>query len=157
MGRLSCIVQIVAIKSQGHFKREAGDQRRRWCDDGSRDDALLIFEDGGMKELQPTSWKRQVNELFPWRVQRNWVCWLLAFSPLKLIWRVALERVYYHMWNRLPVQVWCMRQGAWAGALGWPWGMGWGGRWEWISGWGTLVCPWLIHVDVWRKSLQYCN
>ena len=29
MGRLSYIVQIVAIKSQGHFKREAGDQRRR--------------------------------------------------------------------------------------------------------------------------------
>ena len=24
-----------------------------------------------------------------------------------------------------------------AGALGWPWGMGWGGRWEGGSGWGT--------------------
>jgi len=27
------------------------------------------------------------------------------------------------------------------GALGWPWGMGWGGRWEGGSGWGTLVHP----------------
>ena len=44
-----------------------------------------------------------------------------------------------------------------AGALGWPWGMGWGGRWEGCSGWGTHVCPWLIHVDVWQKPLQYCN
>ena len=26
-----------------------------------------------------------------------------------------------------------------AGALGWPWGMGWGGRWEGGSGWGTHV------------------
>ena len=44
-----------------------------------------------------------------------------------------------------------------AGALGWPWGMGWGGRWEWGSGWGTHVCPWLIHVNVWQKPLQYCK
>ena len=26
--------------------------------------------------------------------------------------RIALKRVYYHMWNRSPVQVWRMRQGA---------------------------------------------
>ena len=44
-----------------------------------------------------------------------------------------------------------------AGALGWPWGMGWGGRWEGDSGWGTHVHPWLIHVNVWQKPLQYCK
>ena len=33
-----------------------------------------------------------------------------------------------------------------AGALGWPRGMGWWGRWEGGSGWGTHVHPWLIHV-----------
>ena len=42
-------------------------------------------------------------------------------------------------------------------ALGWPRGMGWGGRWEWDSGWGTQVHPWLIHVSVWQKQLQYCK
>ena len=42
-----------------------------------------------------------------------------------------------------------------AGALGWPWGMGWEGRWEGGSGWGTHVQPWLIHVNVWQKPLQY--
>ena len=26
--------------------------------------------------------------------------------------RIALKHVYYHMWNRSPVQVQCMRQGA---------------------------------------------
>ena len=25
------------------------------------------------------------------------------------------------------------------------------------SGWGTHVNPWLIHVHVWQKPLQYCK
>ena len=25
------------------------------------------------------------------------------------------------------------------------------------SGWGTHVSPWLIHVNVWQKPLQYCK
>ena len=44
-----------------------------------------------------------------------------------------------------------------AGALGWPRGMELGGRWEGGSGWGTHVPPWLIHVNVWQKPLQYCK
>ena len=44
-----------------------------------------------------------------------------------------------------------------AGALGWLWEMGWGGRWEGGSGWGTHVHPWLIHVNVWQKPPQYCK
>ena len=44
-----------------------------------------------------------------------------------------------------------------AGALGTPRGMGWGGRWEGGSGWGTHVNPWLTHVNVWGKPLQYCK
>ena len=39
-----------------------------------------------------------------------------------------------------------------AGALGWPRGMGWGGRWEGGSGWGTRVHPWRIHVNVWQNQ-----
>ena len=35
--------------------------------------------------------------------------------------------------------------------------MGWGGSWEGGSGWGTHVNPWLIHVNVWQKPLQYCK
>ena len=44
-----------------------------------------------------------------------------------------------------------------AGALGRPRGMGWGGRREGGSGRGTHVNPWLIHVNVWQKPLQYCK
>ena len=40
-----------------------------------------------------------------------------------------------------------------AGALGRPRGMGWGGRREE----GSHVNPWLIHVNVWQKPLQYCK
>ena len=44
-----------------------------------------------------------------------------------------------------------------ASAPGQPKGMGWGGRWERCSGWGTHVHPWLIHVNVWLKPPQYCK
>ena len=50
-----------------------------------------------------------------------------------------------------------MRQVLGAGALGRPRGMGWGGRQEGGSGWGTHVNPWLIHFNVWQKPLQYCK
>ena len=36
-------------------------------------------------------------------------------------------------------------------ALGQPRGMGWDGRWERGSGWGTHEHLWLIHVSVWHK------
>ena len=72
--------------------------------------------------------------------------------------RIALKQVYYQWWNRSPAQVGCMRQVLRAGALGRPRGMGWwGGRWKGGSGWGTHVNPWLIHVNVWQKPLQYCK
>ena len=50
-----------------------------------------------------------------------------------------------------------MRQVLRAGALGRPRGMGWRGRREGGSGRGTHVNPWLIHVNVWQKPLQYCK
>ena len=36
---------------------------------------------------------------------------------------------------------------------------GWDGEgvWEGASGWGAHVNPWLIHVNVWEKPLQYCK
>ena len=48
------------------------------------------------------------------------------------------------------------------GAQGWCTGMTLRdgmGRWRGVgsSGWGTHVHPWLIHVNVWQKLLQYCK
>ena len=50
-----------------------------------------------------------------------------------------------------------MRQVLRAGAMGRPRGMGWRGRQEGGLGWGAHVNPWLIHVNVWQKPLQYCK
>ena len=84
-----------------------------------------------------------------------WILWEKA----RVGWteRIALKHIYYQVWNRSPVQVGCMRQVLRAGALGWPRGMGWGGRWEGGSGWGTHANPWPIYVNVWQKPLQYCK
>ena len=84
-----------------------------------------------------------------------WTLW----EKMRVGWseRTASKHVYYQVWNRSPVQVGCMRQVLGAGVLGWPRGMGWGGRREGGSGWGTHVNPWLIHVNVWQKPLQYCK
>ena len=71
--------------------------------------------------------------------------------------RTASKHEYYQVWNRSLVQVRCMKQMLAAGALGWPRGMGWGLKWEGSSGWGTHVNPWLIHVNVQQKPLQYCK
>ena len=50
-----------------------------------------------------------------------------------------------------------MRQVLRAGTLGRPRGMGWRGRREGGSRWGTHVNPWLIHVNVWQKPRKYCK
>ena len=42
-------------------------------------------------------------------------------------------------------------------ALGRPRGIGWRGRWEGGLGWGIHENPWLIHINVWQKPLQYCK
>ena len=71
--------------------------------------------------------------------------------------RIASKDVHYLGWNRSPAQVGCMRQVLRPGALGRPRGIGWSGRWEGGLGWGLHVNPWLIHVNVWQKPLQYCK
>ena len=93
---------------------------------------------------------------------KTWAMWQSnspRFPYLLLSTRVPFpsKHVYYLGWNRSPVQVGCMKQVLGPGALGWPRGMGWRGRWEGGSGWGTHVNPWLIHVNVWQKLLQYCK
>ena len=48
-----------------------------------------------------------------------------------------------------------MRQGAQGWCIGMTLTEGWNG--EGGSEWGTHVHPWLIHVNVWQKPLQYCK
>ena len=69
--------------------------------------------------------------------------------------RTESKHVYYQGSNRSPAKIGCVRQVLGAGALGRPRGMGWRGRQEGGSAWGIHVNPWLIHVSVWQKLLQY--
>ena len=50
--------------------------------------------------------------------------------------------------SRFDAQCWMLG----AGALGRPGGMVWGGRREEGLGWGTHVCLWWIHFDIWQNQ-----
>ena len=71
----------------------------------------------------------------------------VAVTEMQILWKfielspvcflLKLEKLKYHFG---------------AGALRWPRGMVWGGRWEGVLGWGPRVYPWRIHVDVWQNQ-----
>ena len=71
--------------------------------------------------------------------------------------RIALKHVYYHMWNRSPVQVQCMRQAVQGQCTGMTQRDGMGREVGGGFRMGNTVHPWLIHVNVWQKPPQYCN
>ena len=84
-----------------------------------------------------------------------WIPW----EKVRVGWfeNIALKHVYYHMWNRSSVQVQYMRQGA----QGWCTGMtqkdGMRREMGGVFRMGNTCQPWLIHVNVWQKPLQYCK
>ena len=62
---------------------------------------------------------------------------------------------YFTLYNRLQFRQSRFDARYWmlgAGALGRPRGMVRGGRREEGSGWGTHVCLWRIHVDIWQNQ-----
>ena len=70
---------------------------------------------------------------------------------------IALKHVHYHMWNRWPVQVWCMKQGNQSWCTGTIQRNGMGREVGGVLGLGAHVHPWLIHINVWQKPPQYCK
>ena len=70
-----------------------------------------------------------------------WILWEKA--RVGCFERTALKHVYYQGWNRSPAQL-----DAWDKYLGLV-------HWEDPERWGIHVNPWLIHVIVWQKPLQY--
>ena len=56
----------------------------------------------------------------------SWTLW----ERVRVGWsgRMAMKHVYYHMWNRSPVQVRCMRQGARVPWVHWDEPVGWDGE-----------------------------
>ena len=83
------------------------------------------------------------------------VGYLLMAAPAKrsrcsLPWMRGISS-YYHMWNRWPVQVRCMKQGTQSRCTGTT------QRDGMRREVGTRVHPWLIYVNVWQKPPQYCK
>ena len=71
--------------------------------------------------------------------------------------KVALKQVYYHMWNRSLVQVWCRRQGAQGWCTGMTLGDGMGkevGGGFWMGNTCTLMAD---SCQCMEKPLQYCK
>ena len=83
--------------------------------------------------------------------------WTLGEGEGEMFRENSIKTCILSGWNRSPSQVGCSGQVLGAGALERPRGMEWGGRREGGSGWGIYVNPWLIHVNVWQKPLQYCK
>ena len=73
-------------------------------------------------------------------------------SELKSWHSIIMNMGQEYRLNAWDKQIGCMRQVLWPSALGRPRGIGWRGRWEGGSGWGTQVNPWLIHANVWQKN-----
>ena len=76
------------------------------------------------------------------RISIDWNC-----NDFKILWWFSICEIdhqsRFDAWDR------SLRDSA----LGQPWAMEWGGRWERVSRWGTHVHPWLIHINVWQKPL----
>ena len=74
----------------------------------------------------------------------------------EMIWENGIESCILSYVKQIPSPGRCMRQGAWGLCSGMTQRDGME-RWKRGSGWGTHVHPWLIHVNVWQKPLQYCK
>ena len=71
--------------------------------------------------------------------------------------RIALKHVYYHMWNRSPVQVWCMRQGAQGLCTGMTLRDGMGREVGWVSRMGNICTSMVDSCQYMPKPPQYCK
>ena len=72
-----------------------------------------------------------------------------------MFWENSIETSILSRMKQITSPGWMHETSAQGWCIGRPRGMGWGGRREGGLGWGIHVNPWLIHVTVWQKPLQY--
>ena len=109
-----------------------------------------IYKDGNDNPICKTETETQMYRTDFWTL---WEKARVGWSE-----RTALKHVYYQVWNRSPVHPgWMHETSAWGWCTGMTQRDGMGREVGGGSGWGTHIHPWLIHVNVWQKPLQYCK
>ena len=68
-----------------------------------------------------------------------------------------MKHIYYHMWNRLSIEAWCMRQGAQAWCIRMTLRDGMGREVGEGFRMGNTCTPMADSCNVWQKPLQYCK
>ena len=126
--------------------------------------SLLLKETGSKQKtftpLQP-SWLHAVTQKLFLGFQKNvfnksrWEKARVGWFDLRWFERIAMKHVYYHMWNRWPVQVWCTKQEtqSWC-----TWDNPWDGE-EDGRGFrmGHTCTPRADSCQCMAKPLQYCK
>ena len=74
-----------------------------------------------------------------------------------MFWENSIETCILSRVKQITSPGWMHETSARAWCMGRPRGIRWRGKWEGGSGWGILVNPWMIRVNVWQKPLQYCK
>ena len=69
-----------------------------------------------------------------------------------MIWENSLE-TYILSYMKQIASPGLMHETGCSGLVHWDDPEGWDGG----SGWGTHVNPWMIHISVWQKPLQFCK
>ena len=74
-----------------------------------------------------------------------------------MIWENSIETCILSSVKQISSPGWMHETSARGWCTGMTQGMGWRGRWEGGFRMGNTLNPWLIHVNVWQKPLQYCK
>ena len=108
-----------------------------------------------LKRKQETT--RKFNPKRIWLEKENRFLDSMGEGEGGMIWENSIETCILSSVKQIASPSWMHETSArdWCTGMTQRDGMGCGGRWEGGSGWGTHVNPWLIHVNVWQKPLQY--
>ena len=88
---------------------------------------------------------------------RNGIAGSIGEGEGGMIWENSIKTCVLSSVEQIASPGWMHETSAWGWCTGMTQRDGMGKEVGGGSGWGTHVNPWLIHVNVWQKPLQYCK